>query len=87
MVKPNHAVFTMGVIVDIASDGINYIELKPSGERLNANWLDDNQFVVAVKRDHCIDYQLWQRITDEVPPIWRIIENQLKSRNPMNIGQ
>lgn len=87
VVKPNHAVFTMGVIVDIASDGINYIELKPSGERLNVNWLDDNQFVVAVKRDHCIDYQLWQRITDDVPPVTRIIENQVKSRNPMNIGR
>ena len=75
VVTPTRFVYMGGQVCDIQTDGKTFFRIVPKHGQPNEHKvkvLSRDYTVVVKKRAQFTDYELWKRITDDVPPINRM---------------
>ena len=75
IVSPTRFIYMGGQVCDIDTDGKTFFRMVPEHGQPNEHRvkvLSHDYIVITKKRAQFTDYELWKRITDDVPPIRRV---------------
>ena len=75
IVSPTRFIYMGGQVCDIETDGKTFFRIVPKHGQPNEHGvkvLSRDYIVIVKKRAQFTDYELWKRITDDVPPISRM---------------